>query len=48
MDGAQGLMLDLKALMGFCGIVSQWQVGALPEAGVEKKHVSEIKVFLTT
>lgn len=46
-DRAQGLILDLKELMGFCGIVSQWQVGALSESGKEK-HVSEIKVILTT
>ena len=44
----QGLILDLKELMGSCGIVSQWQVGALSESGKEKKHVSEIKVILTT
>lgn len=47
-DRAQGLTLDLKEFMGFCGTVSRWQVGALSEAGMEKKHVSEIKVYLTT
>lgn len=47
-DRAQGLILDLKELMGFCGIVSGWQVGALSESEKEKKHVSEIKVILTT
>lgn len=47
-DRAQGLILDLKELMGFCGIVSGWQVGALSESGKEKRPVFKIKVILTT
>lgn len=46
-DGAQGLILDVKELMGFCGIVSGWPVGALSESGKEKTRVSKIKVILT-
>lgn len=34
---AQRLITDLKELMGFCGVVSPWQVGALLESPKEKE-----------
>lgn len=43
-----GTDLSLEKLMGFCGIVSRWLVGALLESGKERKPVFKIKVILAT